>query len=679
MRSQWKSFFAVALALLWLMPTLGAPGVRADGIREVIRIGVLPNNTPYQYLDHDGTIQGFHIELFNAIAEELNIEPVFCFMERKSMALEALDKGEVDLLLGDVPPKGRRHISLSDPLSVSSIAMVVSSTTANQLNAGETGLIASIAYEDETVPSATSYYKINIADCYASGFTRVVMSDQDSVFDYLIRGKSDAALLEKNGAIYKLYQMGLQDEYTIYYNNIASVNYTITSLQNNKKLLNRIDMTLYELHQNGEYERLWKKYEVDTSNERLSILKKHTRFFILGAAVILIVLLIFYLWNRTLRQKVKEKVAELNSANEKLMKERDMLEYESGLRSVMLERNPNGIILATGSGNIIQMNRSVQRFLPENVVMGSNLHDCAFGNVILKGREQRLIQDKISFLDETFTQGTGESQRVYQYSLIPLKKKGEDRELLISISDITAKMRETENLMEAEKSRILNTLVSGIAHEIRNPLMVIKNYAQLILMRKGDERILESFASVIPEETDRINRLIEDLIHFSKKATATKQDIDVSEIIESSVRFVQIDMDRAGIVLDADVEKELKIHANGDQMRQVFINVLINARQAIDRKKQDGAMDIQGRIEIKAYARDGKVLITFADNGCGIDKADLKHVTDPFYTTKPDGTGLGMAVSQRHIEDSRGMIQYTSNIGEGTTVMIMFDEVNDEL
>ena len=114
-------------------------------------------------------------------------------------------------------------------------------------------------------------------------------------------------------------------------------------------------------------------------------------------------------------------------------------------------------------------------------------------------------------------------------------------------------------------------------------------------------------------------------------------------------------------------------------MRQVFINVLINARQAIDKRKQDGAMDIQGRIEIKAYARDGKVLITFADNGCGIDKADLKHVTDPFYTTKPDGTGLGMAVSQRHIEDSRGMIQYTSNIGEGTTVMIMFDEVNDEL
>ena len=231
-------------------------------------------------------------------------------------------------------------------------------------------------------------------------------------------------------------------------------------------------------------------------------------------------------------------------------------------------------------------------------------------------------------------------------------------------------------------------MLSGVCHEILNPLNIISGHVQALeLERKTDQSLAEDLFSIM-EEINRIEKIVGGLLKFSRKEDIELKNSDINEELESVLSIMEKDMllDNIKVVRNFDPNlPRTKIDAN--RMRQVFLNLINNARYAMgrggvltvttdkiakeqrrNRRKSDAQMD-PGEIEIyhEVYLR-----IKFSDTGTGIHKEDMMKLFDPFFTTKPEdkGTGLGLSVCYTIIEKHSGTIEVESEYGKGATFVI---------
>jgi len=219
-----------------------------------------------------------------------------------------------------------------------------------------------------------------------------------------------------------------------------------------------------------------------------------------------------------------------------------------------------------------------------------------------------------------------------------------------------------ERLIRSERLAAIGQLASGVGHELRNPLGAIKN-AVLYVRRKiakselsaTEPRVLE-FLDIIDEEIGSANKVITDLLDFARVTKPTVSLINVGSIIKDAINHVATP---ENVELRVDVDPSLPmVMVDSTQIRQVFINVILNALEAMP----DG-----GYLEIRARSKGGLVTVEFTDTGCGIPESVVDKIFDPLFTTKPKGVGLGLAVCRSIIERHGGDIGIKSKEGEGTT------------
>jgi len=245
-----------------------------------------------------------------------------------------------------------------------------------------------------------------------------------------------------------------------------------------------------------------------------------------------------------------------------------------------------------------------------------------------------------------------------------------------------------------EKMSSLGTLTAGVAHEINNPvnftnaavymmkeeIVIIKDYLKdLAGGDKADEKVLQSFedkfakliglTNTATEGSNRIKTIVQDLRLFSRLDDEQKDKITLAAILKSTKHLVKTQFKDIEIVLDV-IEDPL-INGFPAKLSQVFMNIIVNACQAIESRKELN-VQLVGNINISLYEKNNYVYIEFQDNGCGMDEETLQKVFDPFFTTKDvgSGTGLGMAISFGIIEEQGGLIDITSVINEGSLITI---------
>lgn len=218
-----------------------------------------------------------------------------------------------------------------------------------------------------------------------------------------------------------------------------------------------------------------------------------------------------------------------------------------------------------------------------------------------------------------------------------------------------------EEAQQTEKLKAVATLAAGMAHEIKNPLSSIKTFAEYLPQKYDDPDFREKFSRIIGQEVGKINALVQRLLEFAKPKPPERQSTRLSQLIDETIEFLHGSFVNKHIEVVRAYTKHDAVWVDPGQMKQVFLNLLMNSVQAMERP---------GCITISTVAENGHLEVAVADTGPGIDKKDLSHVFDPFYTTKPDGTGLGLSMVHSIVREHDGRVLIDSDIGRGTTVRI---------
>ncbi|MFN2507223.1 MAG: ATP-binding protein [Chthoniobacterales bacterium] len=352
----------------------------------------------------------------------------------------------------------------------------------------------------------------------------------------------------------------------------------------------------------------------------------------------------------------------------------------------LLENLTTGVIAAGGDGRITVFNREAEE--------------------ITGLRADTMLEQPIGQLPPTLrdalrvTLATGEP---HEYGEVPLASgeseiiarvsssvfHGEDgRRLgaLMVLTDITALKRLEMQIRRSDRLASLGTLSAGMAHEIKNPLVSIKTFAQLLPERYQDSDFRDTFSNLIGHEIDRIDSLVNQLLRFARPAKPVLRPMHVHEVLEKSLMLVGHRLYQKEIKLSRSWNAEVDtIRADADQLEQVFLNFFLNAMDAM---KQGGELTITTEIrpaEEWVSATNGtngethEVLrITIRDDGVGIRGEDIPHVFDPFFTTKDYGTGLGLSVVHGIIQEHGGQIEVESQLTVGTAFHILLPLVRFE-
>lgn len=241
------------------------------------------------------------------------------------------------------------------------------------------------------------------------------------------------------------------------------------------------------------------------------------------------------------------------------------------------------------------------------------------------------------------------------------------------MTEIIRRNREMEaSLAQQGKMASLGVLSSGVAHEINNPLGVILGYAGYLEGKMSEDDPNYKYIHEIKRESKRCKKIVQDLLSYARTPRPTLETTDLNSLLQQIVDFAANHTDMRGVAISTEFAPDIpNIELDGDQMRQVAINLILNA---------GGAMPEGGKLRIRTETvADERVSIQFCDSGCGIPTENLDKIFEPFYTTKERGTGLGLAITKQIIDQHHGEIRIESTIGEGTCVTVTLPIDQEEL
>ena len=341
------------------------------------------------------------------------------------------------------------------------------------------------------------------------------------------------------------------------------------------------------------------------------------------------------------------------------------LRHIEAFRDILISSLPVGLIATDNKGKVILYNKFSQEFTGIKEKQAMDADSSIF---------QHLPEISEAF-GESGTKPTSAYQKEVQveseagekHSLQLTRLSIVDREdkfvgTLLLMQDLSQLKKLEEDLRRSERLAALGKMAAGVAHELRNPLSSIKGLALVLQSRFKEDNGDRETATILVQEVERLNRSISELLDYARPQQLKKENFDIVQLLNKAVSLMRIDAETAGVELRTHFDENLEpFNGDEDRLTQVLLNLLLNGIQAME----DG-----GTLDVRVGATDRKIEIVVTDSGCGITEKDLARVFDPYFTTKPDGTGLGMAMSAKIIEEHGGEIRLQSKVGQGTSVII---------
>ena len=374
-------------------------------------------------------------------------------------------------------------------------------------------------------------------------------------------------------------------------------------------------------------------------------------------------------------------VTDLREANEELARNFVKLQHaeaesrrERDRLDLIIENVGHPIVVCDSSGNFILFNRRAELLFQESASFRSPATAAVRANAVkltsfisgLASASETGRQAEIELIDPE----DGRSLPMEITAREVLDPTGQVTAVVSILHDLTEireleRRRVEQQLFESEKLAAVGRLAASIAHEVNNPLEAIKN--ALYLMQVGSEGDKNTrFLEIARKETERVSHIIRQMLGFARRPGEVDW-VDINQLLDETLVLMEKKMRQLRIRIKRSYDESLpRIRARADQLRQVFLNLIINAQQAIEG---------EGEIVISTFRYEQSlqpsIVVQLSDSGVGIDEGDLNRIFDPFFSTGKKGTGLGLWVTQDIVRQHGGRIDVTSEVGRGTIFSIV--------
>jgi len=332
-----------------------------------------------------------------------------------------------------------------------------------------------------------------------------------------------------------------------------------------------------------------------------------------------------------------------------------------------------GVLVVSRGGRILTCTPEAARLLtlpPERVIGGATL--------ILPLPLQKIIQEAftrrkpVAVSEVAFAFGV-QPARKFHVNVLPLPPRAEELEAVVTLADITGFARVQQAVERLDRLATIGTLSAGMAHEIKNALVSVKTFLDLLLEKNQATELTE----IVGREMTRVNHIVRQLLKFGGTNRPAHATVRLHDVLEHSLRMVQHQLDGKLISLNRSFNATPDaVHGDDHQLEQVFVNLFLNA---VDATGANGSLTVATEFisaaapELAAPQQAGQphVRITVADTGAGIPPENLDQLFEPFFTTKNNGTGLGLPISRRIVQEHHGLITVQSQPNKGTVFSIL--------
>jgi PAS domain S-box-containing protein len=348
-------------------------------------------------------------------------------------------------------------------------------------------------------------------------------------------------------------------------------------------------------------------------------------------------------------------ISERRMAEKKLIAQKEMIDriIASTPNSFIVVDSEHRIVLAnvTFYNTFIKEDIGIEGRKIEDIIASDELH-YQIANAFLGVFKERPVE---------FRYRIGEQERIFNSHVISMEK-----EVLLIVSDITEERLRQESFMVTDRLASIGEMASGIAHEINNPLTGVVGFSQLLIKKNIPPDIREDLET-INHEAQRAAKIVSGLLTFAYQGKPGWSVVDINQILLNTLELRTYEMELNNIRVVKKLDKNLPLtNADGAQIQQVFLNIILNAEHAIK------TMGKKGKLTVTTSFSDKLIIITFTDTGPGISRENLPRIFNPFFTTKQvgEGTGLGLSMSHGIIKQHNGNIYAESEMGKGAKFVV---------
>lgn len=614
---------------------------------QTIRIAGDNNYPPYEYVDKNEIYKGFNVDIMRAIAIELGIEIEIIPMNWYQ-AIGALEKGEVDAIQGMTYSQQRgESFAFSDVLVVNSQAIFVLK---------ETNYIAEL---QDLRGVAVGFQAKDISEEIVSsieGIIPVAKNNQEESMEALLRGEVEAVIGNRLTGLYISQREKQFDEIKIVGEPLYATEYMAATLKGNTEVLKLLNMGIEIIKKNGTYDKIYQKWFGEIFQDKTGLWKKLLAITMLILLITIIGAVFTINWNRQLKKEVFKRTYELDKINRVLKKRKYQLEHSNRLRGKILENIIIGIITFNPNQRVSAFNKAAEKILAKKVEINKDWKDLELDKILSPTALKKVMKGEI-WRENLEWDRVGSIKVYVECNLIPIRDKNDEVEgFILLLRDYSEEKHLRDIIYHADKMQSLGRLAAGLAHEIRNPLTAIKTFVDLLPNKFESLDYRKKVIEVVPKEIQRIDHLVTLLLDYARPKPRTCKFTGLRSLLNEITNLLSIHLKQKNIEFIYEID-DITLWCDEQQIQQVLVNLILNSIEAIGEK---------GKIVVSAMEENDEAIIKVIDNGCGIPSEALNKIFDPFFTLKPKGYGLGLAISFQLIEDNKGRIEFSSKVGEGT-------------
>lgn len=640
---------------------------------------------PLRYIDQDGVYKGVVVDYMNLLSLELGIE-INTVPYKWSEAIEALKKGETDLCDVFINKERAKYFVFTDPIYTLRTVMAVKRESSYTLEDIHTMRVATQegdyanGYMEEYYPEAELIY----------------VHDVGEGLRMLLAGEVDGVIGDEPVVSYFLQKQGISDVISTINTSLYEEPVVLALPKEKADLVSVLNDAIQRINSRGQLEKIQQKW-FGISTPLISAKENTTvwKFILLAVAVSLVVALLGFANNYSLKRQVVHRTRQLKAKNDELQ-----LIFDQMPESIMLldqegriingnfkffhqkrggsEERENGGGLGAGSGD----DRSVGDERGRTDARGERCSaylkricrrpDCQ-GLCGSETAEGCLVAETLE-ANRVLVRKADVGSEIYEVRCVPTVFTEENtsrRAVLVVIRDITVDEASSRQLLQSSKMIAIGQLAAGMAHQIRNPLGVIRNQSFIIRNRWKGEKSLFTSLDYIDDSVKRASETIDNVMNFWRVSDEWKQEVPVKELLESVVKLQEKSVASFGIEVEIQCSDDLQLTVSEDALKHIMHNLVSNSIDAME-EGAGSSRDGGGKLWIKASREDDVVEIRCEDNGCGISEANLQNLFNPFFTTKAPGkgTGLGLFIVYSEVEKLGGTISVTSKEKVGTSFVI---------